>query len=282
MSKQRGQPNQNEDATEPSEAAGPKSNTQAGREDSVQPGLNEENAEGGTVAGDKTGEAPTDEEPIRAEPIFEPAEHQAGGAENEERLAEWEALQSERDGLVEEREQLRDQLLRARAEFDNYRKRVNRDTEHTRKMAAEALVRDLLPILDNLELAVEHSGEDAENAEALREGVNMVLKQMHDVLRRHGVEPIESLKAPFDPNVHEALMQTHSDEVPADHVAQVFQKGYKLGDQILRPAKVVVSQGPAAAEEKTQEQDTDAAADALDESPPESAKIRRESQNDGG
>ncbi len=274
MVKRRKQTQRDDDKQEQSAAADVGADETASGRDEASPANGEEGSDAAPRR-EHGVENEADEEPVRGEPVFDAA------PEDEERredgAVDWEALQAERDGLMEEREQLMDQLLRARAEFDNYRKRVNRDSEQTRKMAAEAIVRDLLPIMDNLELAVEHAGENTESGEGLREGVNMVLKQMRDVLTRHGLESIESHKAPFDPNVHEALMQTHSDEVPADHVAQVFQKGYKLGDRILRPAKVVVSQGPAQTAETGE-----TAGETLDDSPQESAKIRQEMDNNGG
>lgn len=144
------------------------------------------------------------------------------------------ALQVERDGLM-------DQLLRARAEFDNYRKRVARETEALRQRAAEALVHDLLTVIDNLDLALKYRDTDPE---ALAEGVGMVAKQMHDVLGRHGLAPIESEGKPFDPAVHEAVSQVPSGEVPKDMVVQEFQKGYILGGRVLRPSRVTVSSGP--------------------------------------
>lgn len=141
---------------------------------------------------------------------------------------------------------LRDQLLRARAEFDNYRKRMAREAERTRKLAAEALVRDLLPVADHLELALQHADG---GASSLAEGVHMVLRQMQDVMARHGVAAIPAEGERFDPTVHEAVMQQSSDTVAEGHVVTEFQRGYRLGDQIIRPAKVVVSTGPEAATE---------------------------------
>lgn len=143
------------------------------------------------------------------------------------------ALQKERDALA-------DQVLRLRAEFDNYRKRMARDAERVRQLAAEALIRDLLPVVDHLELAVKH--RDGNN-EALAEGVGMVLRQFHEVLNRHGVEPIAAAGELFNPEVHEAVSQRESEEVPAQAVIEEFQKGYRLGQLVLRPAKVVVSAG---------------------------------------
>lgn len=148
--------------------------------------------------------------------------------------------------LEAESEDLKDQLLRARAEFDNYRKRTAREVERIRKTAAESVIHELLPVLDNLELALDH----ADSAGGpLTDGVRMVLKQMVEILERNGLELIESLGKPFDPTVHEAVSQIVSDEVPKDSVAEEFQRGYKLGGQILRPSKVVVSLGKSEEED---------------------------------
>ncbi|NIA14792.1 MAG: nucleotide exchange factor GrpE [Nitrospiraceae bacterium] len=142
------------------------------------------------------------------------------------------------EALMAERDDLKDQLLRARAEFDNYRKRMARDAERVRKTAAESLMGDLLAVVDNLERALEHAEDDSGG---FVEGVGMVLKQLRDVLGRHGLEPIAAAGEPFDPNVHEAMIPVQSEEHPKDHVVEEFQKGYRLGDYILRPAKVSVN-----------------------------------------
>lgn len=149
------------------------------------------------------------------------------------------ALQAERDAL-------QDQLLRARAEFDNYRKRMLREGEQLRKTAAQGLMRDLLPIVDNLERALGHV-EDKTDGLAL--GVEMILKQFASVLSNQGLEPIPAKGEPFDPNIHEALTHQPSAEYPADTVMEEFQRGYRLGDFVLRPTQVVVSSGPPAAAE---------------------------------
>lgn len=146
--------------------------------------------------------------------------------------------------VTAERDQLKDQMLRLRADFDNFRKRTARETERIRTTAAEDLIRDLLPVVDNLERALEHAGEPSE---ALAQGVEMVLKQLCDILAARGVEPIPAEGAPFDPNVHEALSQQPSDRHPADAVMTEWMRGYRIGDTVLRPAKVVVSSGPAEA-----------------------------------
>ena len=214
-----------------------------------------------------------DTEYVKGEPV-EDGDFSEGEAEDYRAvLAQKQALEEEREALQEERDSLKDQVLRTRAEFDNYRKRLNREAEQNKKMATEELVRDLLPILDNLELALEHGKE---SAEGLTEGVQMVYNQLHEALTRHGLETIESKAVPFDPNVHEALMQAPSDEVPEGHVLQTFQKGYRLYERVIRPAKVVVSQGTAQDEGASQgsSQGTEAQqAEELDESPGLDAKM---------
>jgi len=142
--------------------------------------------------------------------------------------------------LEAETEDLKDQLLRARAEFDNYRKRTAREVERIRRTAAESVIHELLPVMDNLELALNHANS---SDDPLVDGVRMVLKQMLEVLERSGLEPIEAQGQPFDPAVHEAVSQMESAEVAEGKVAEQFQRGYKLGGQILRPSKVVVSLG---------------------------------------
>lgn len=183
------------------------------------------------------------------------------GAETAGQLPEVQPVeQPDIPALVAERDAARDQLLHTLADFDNYRKRLAREHERTRKLAAESIIRDLLPVLDNLERAVDHAGAEPG---ALVEGVKMVLGQFRGALERHGLRQIPALNEPFDPHVHEAVMQAESDEVPPDHVAQEFEKGYKLGDFVLRPAKVVVSKAssqPApAADEEPEPVDADVA-----------------------
>jgi len=146
-----------------------------------------------------------------------------------------------------ERVLFKDQLLRARAEFDNYRKRVARDAEQLRRTAAQDLLRDLLAVADNLERALEHADASADGGVA--EGVRMVLRQMQDLMASRGVAAIPARGEAFDPNLHEALAMQPSDDCPAGTVLVEFQKGYTLDGAVLRPAKVVVSSGPAEAAE---------------------------------
>ncbi len=172
-------------------------------------------------------------------------------------------IQALEAALAEAREEaadLRDQLLRRAAEIDNFRKRTARETERIRQTAAERLLRDLLPVLDHLDLALEH----ADSESGLAEGVEMVAKQFREVMERHGMTPVPALGEPFDPNVHEALTQREDASVPAHTVVEVYQQGYLLGGRLLRPAKVIVSTGgpePAAPTELESESEQDDAPD---------------------
>ncbi len=132
-----------------------------------------------------------------------------------------------------------DDLRRLAAEFDNYRKRVARDQQLLAQRASERLLRDLLPVVDDLERALE-AAEQHEEAK-LEEGVRLVHRALADVLRRQGLEEIEA-DGRFDPHVHEALLSQPSEQEEGT-VVQVAQRGYRLGDLVLRPARVVVSAG---------------------------------------
>jgi molecular chaperone GrpE len=144
-----------------------------------------------------------------------------------------------------------DRFLRERAELENFKKRVQRERAEAQRFAAEQLVRDLLPIIDNLERAVEHA-ESGGNGQPLVEGVRLVLKSALDVLERHGVTRIEAAGARFDPELHEAIARIPDAEREPNQVVQQFQAGYRLHDRLLRPAQVSVSGAPV---EKAEDDD---------------------------
>lgn len=198
---------------------------------------------------------PVDEGEASGDGLPDAGAAEDAGTEDEE--ADLDPLEAEILALREERDDLKDQALRARAEFDNYRKRMARESDRIRKTAAEGLMRDLLPIVDNLERALSHV-ED--KSDGLAQGVEMIVKQFADVLGAKGLEPIPAKGEPFDPNIHEALTHQPSEAYPADVVMEEFQRGYRLGDYVLRPTQVVVSSGPAAPAE-----------DAPESGPPEAA-----------
>ena len=148
------------------------------------------------------------------------------------------------DGVAEltaERDDLKDRLLRMTAEFDNYRKRVDRDRREVADMAVADAVQDLLPIIDNLERALQAQGGDADS---LRKGVELIHKQMLDLLRKRGVTAIDVLGADFDPNRHQAVVHEASEEHREGEVMQELQRGYVLGERLLRPAMVKVAKRP--------------------------------------
>jgi molecular chaperone GrpE len=144
--------------------------------------------------------------------------------------------------LQQERDELKDQLLRSRAEFANYQKRVKQQAEADRTYAIGNMARDLLEAIDNLERATQALKSSAN--EGITAGLDMVQKQLVGILAKYGVEPIPAMGEPFDPNFHDALMQQPSAEHPEGTVVGELTKGYKIHDRVLRPSKVAVSVKP--------------------------------------
>jgi molecular chaperone GrpE len=142
---------------------------------------------------------------------------------------------------------LREQLLRTAADFDNFRKRTRREADDAQRRGREAAVRDLLPVFDNLERAVNHA-EEAPDLKSVADGLRIVHKQFVDVLGKLDIQRVDSVGAPFDPAVHEAIQHLESQEYPAGVVMAEVQPGYTVSGQLLRAAMVVVSKGPPAAE----------------------------------
>ena len=141
-------------------------------------------------------------------------------------------------------EVLKDRLLRLQADFDNYRKRMDREKKDWIAFASEKLVLELLPVLDHFELGLADSAKNGAPA-AFVEGFQLICSQLRAALEKAGVQAIDAEGAAFDPHVHEAITHLPSDDVPADHVVVQTRRGYKLGDKLLRAAQVVVSSGPA-------------------------------------
>jgi molecular chaperone GrpE len=150
------------------------------------------------------------------------------------------------EALRAELEATRDKLLRSQAEFDNYQKRVLRERAEERRYAFLPLLRDLLPVRDNLQRALE-AAEKAENQTGLLEGVRLVAQQLKTLFEQYGCREIAAQEAEFDSHLHEALTMQPSEEQPAGRVLSVFRSGYQLHDRVVRPAQVVVSSGPASA-----------------------------------
>ncbi len=162
-------------------------------------------------------------------------EHEKKAAAREEALRQAEARIAE----------LEDRLLRAHAEMDNVRKRAARQVEEASKFAVERFASALLDVTDNLERALQAENADAD---ALREGVKLTLNSLHDVKRKFGIERVDAVGKPFDPNVHEAMLQVPSEKA-AGTVIEQHVAGYTLHGRLLRPARVVVSSGPATMEQ---------------------------------
>jgi len=137
---------------------------------------------------------------------------------------------------------LREMYLRKLAEFDNYRKRIDRERQELRRTAAEGLVSELLPVLDNFERAVQHA-EESEPA-AFREGVAMIARQFADILQRSGLETIDPTGQRFDPELHEAVQRIEGSEYAPGSIVGVFSRGYLFGGRLIRPAMVAVAVEP--------------------------------------
>jgi len=147
--------------------------------------------------------------------------------------------------LQQELADAKDRYLRLAADFENFRKRALKDREEAHHFGHQNLVKDLLPSVDNLERAVEHARKGGEGSgSGLLEGVELVLRELHALLAKHGVTPIEALGQAFDPALHEAMAQVPDASKPPHTVVEVFQRGYQLRGRLLRPARVVVSRPP--------------------------------------
>jgi molecular chaperone GrpE len=144
--------------------------------------------------------------------------------------------------VQQERDDYYDRLLRKTAEFDNYRKRTDRERLQLSEAAAADLIKDLLPLVDDLERALK-ADAGSEGADAIRRGVELIHKQLLDTLRKRGVTPIEALGADFDPHYHMAVAHEPAEGRREGEVVEEFTRGYMLGDRLLRPAMVKVAKG---------------------------------------
>lgn len=171
----------------------------------------------------------------------------ADGGETEEESAPSGEAAKEVDPLEQanaEIARLKDVLMRTAADFDNFRKRSRREIEDARKGGREDLLRDLLPVFDNLERAV-HSSQRATDVKSVADGVAMVVRQFTDTLARGGITRVKTIGSPFDPQVHEAIQQVETDEHPPGTVVADVQAGYLNGERLVRAAMVVVSRPKA-------------------------------------
>jgi molecular chaperone GrpE len=165
------------------------------------------------------------------------------GEEAEELNAE-EQLQKELTEALQEAKVHQEQYVRTLADMENLRKRTQREKEELAKFANENILREILPVVDNLERALEHA-DQGDSSDGLLQGVQMTLAQFSQVLSRFGVTPIEASGQMFDYTVHQAMGQIESADQPLNSVVQQMQKGYQLNQRLLRPAMVMVAKAPA-------------------------------------
>ena|SRR6201996_240066 len=176
------------------------------------------------------------EEQANSEPITEAVE----GREESQAGSQDATLQAELDRVKAERDQLVDRMARLQAEFDNARKREARERADFRDFAVAGAVEQFLPVLDNFHLALKSSG----SVEQLRTGVELIVKQMEEVLRALNVSPVETTGTKFDPRVHEALESVDRSDLPDHQVLEEVRRGYRIRDRLLRPALVRVVNNP--------------------------------------
>jgi len=174
-----------------------------------------------------------------AEAATEPPETDADAAEPEQKT---EAELAEMTG----------KYLRAKAELENYRKRVQREFAEIRALARQVTVEEFLPVYDHFQMALQHADENTDSG-GLRQGMEMIAAEFRRTLENLGITPIEAAGQPFDPEQHEAIAQEHSDQVPEGQVLRQWKCGFRMADRLLRPAAVVVSAGPAEAEPEQSE-----------------------------
>ena len=166
-------------------------------------------------------------------------------AEGQDDLDFADQLQQELEAAREETRKNWDLFLRERAEMENLRKRHQRDKEDAIRFANDRLLKEMIPVLDNLERAVEHAEQKNDDSQGLLEGVHMTMNQFRKVLEEFGIKPVAALGEEFDPNVHQAMGQVESADQAPNTVVSEFQKGYLLNDRLLRPSLVMVAKAPS-------------------------------------
>ncbi len=191
-----------------------------------------------------------DQEVTEAGPETYPAARQPGDgatAQPADQVAAADGGQTT-ESLRAQLDEYKDKLLRAQAECANVSKRLRQHHQESLKLAAMDLARNLLPVVDNFERTLSNLGDTAAD-DPLVQGVKLIAEQFTRVLKDHGIEPIEAVGLAFDPTLHEAMMQDRDSDQPAGTVTQEMQRGYKMNDRVLRPARVAVAAGPEEAEE---------------------------------
>jgi molecular chaperone GrpE len=197
----------------------------------------------------KAAEASDEEQKNQKTATAAPKDVEADEISEKEKKDPLEQLQDELEQARNESKDHYDRLLRAMAEFDNYKKRSTREMQELRKYANEAILKELLHIIDNLERASASAANNPSNDSQLVEGVDLTLKELFKILEKNGVQAIDALEKEFDPTYHEAMMQEDSSDHPDNTVIRQLQKGYTYHERLLRPAMVVVSKKVASATE---------------------------------
>ena len=198
----------------------------------------------------------TEPEKVRQEPSEasdETPSQQADKQTQKPQEPEEEQLQRDLESTRAEAAKNWDLYLRERAELENFRKRTQRDKEEAIRFANDRLLKEMIPVLDNLERALDHAGEDRSTQQGLLEGVDMTITMFRKVLEDFGVQPVSAAGEPFDPNLHQAMSQVETSEHPPNTVVTEFQKGYKLNERLLRPALVVVAKAPVKTSDPNQD-----------------------------
>lgn len=157
-------------------------------------------------------------------------------------------LEKRVERLVGEKAELEDRFVRLMADFDNYRKRASKEKSDAIRFGNEGLLADFLPIVDNIERLLNYSYQES-GWQSFREGIELLLAEIGKTLERYGVEPIEALGRPFDPNLHQAMQRSETQEAEANTVLEVYQKGYLYRGRLLRPSLVAVAVPPTKAGE---------------------------------
>ena len=178
---------------------------------------------------------------VGADAVAEQAEGDAAQADAREAGGEGDDARADPDALRAELEKAREDVLRAHADAQNTKRRAEQEVEKARKFALERFCSELLPVVDNLERALESAAGEEAAIKPIAEGVELTLKGLLDTLRKFNIETLDPAGEPFDPNLHQAMSMVENDDVEPNSVLAVMQKGYTLNGRLLRPAMVMVS-----------------------------------------
>ena len=170
-----------------------------------------------------------------------PLKRESGDADNADPENALKEMEARVEAKEQEAKETYDRLLRVSADFENYKKRSSREMEEFRKYANQSLLKEMLSVVDNLELAINSSKDGNKTDQTLIEGLNLTLNEILRVFEKFNVKPIEAQGKSFDPAFHEAVMREETDDYPVNSVISEFQKGYLIHDRLLRPAMVVVA-----------------------------------------